>query len=182
MWLLAVFVFVFGVRAIASHESAIAKASVATEELTRRIESNYRTLAQAETLRRREQLAWDDLLKISGGQQPAISVAEFLRRLKDMAWRRRLSVVSIIPGDESTPSKPASRALAPLPITILVRGKFRSLVRFIQEITRQRTLTGVESVKLMLSSIPSARTAGLDATIHVTLYRVIVDAANVPAN
>ncbi len=182
VWLLALLVFMFGCRTIASRESSIAKASAATEELVRRIKTNDLAISQATMLRRREQLAWGDLMRVSGDLQPAVSVAEFLRRLEHVAAGLQLSVVSVTPSGEPRVSKPVSTALVPLPITVLVRGKFRSVVRFIQETTRQKTLTGLESAQLMVSSLASARTAGLDATIHVTLYRLLLGLADVPAN
>lgn len=182
VWLLAFLTFIFGCRTIASSESSIAKVSVATQELASRIKTNDRALAQAASLTRREQLAWADLMQISRGQQPAVSVAEFLRRLEEIAAGLKLSIVSITPSAELAVSKAAGTALIPQPITVLVHGDFRSLVRFIQEATRQKTLTGLENAQLVLSSLPSVRTAGLDATIHVTLYRLILNGADVSAN
>ncbi len=171
-----------GCRTIAARESSIAKASAATEELARRINANNLAIAEAAILRRRERLARDDLMQVSGGEQPAVSVAEFLRRLEYLAARLRLSVVSVTPSDGLPAQKSVSKALVPLPVTVLVRGKFRSVVRFIQETTRQRTLTGLESAQLMVPSLPSASAAGLDATIHVTLYRLLLNVADVPAD
>ncbi len=181
VWLLALLLFMLGCRTIASRESSIAKASVATEELVRRIRANDRAMADAVTLRRSEQLAWADLTQISGGQQPAVSVAGFLRGLERLAGRLQLAVVSVTPS-ESTAPKTARTALLPMPITVLVQGRFRSLVRFMQEATRQKTLIGLDSAQLMVSSLPAARAFGLDATIRVTLYRLMINAADAPAN
>ncbi len=181
VWLLALLAFMFGCRTFASYESSIAKTSAATEELGRRIKTNDQVIAHAATLRRSEQLARADLMQVSIGQQPAVSTADFLRRLEYTAAQLQLSVVSVTPG-EIPALKTVNRALVPLPVTVVIRGKFRSMVRFIQETTRQNALTELVSAQLVVSSLPSARAAELDATIHLTLYRLLLNVANAQAN
>jgi hypothetical protein len=181
VWLLALMVFMLGCRTIAARESSIANVFSANEQLMRRIDANDRDIAQAATLRRREQLARQDLFRISGEQRAALSLAEFLRRLAFIATRLQLTVMSVTPSAASPGVKSTRTALIPLPVTVLVRGKFRSLVHFVQEITRQKSLTGVEGVQIVISPVPAMRGLELDATIHLMLYRLLLNAVDAPA-
>lgn len=182
VWLLALLVFAFGCRTIIAREATIATVHSTTEELARRIDSNDAAIAQGATLRRQEQSAWLDLLRLSGDERPAVSVAEFLRRLVAVAAQFGVSVDSVTPGAAVPPQKGASSALVAQPVVIEGRGKFRSIVRFIQEITRQKSLTGLESAQITVSPVPSIHKPELDATIHVTLYRLVMNLADAPAS
>jgi hypothetical protein len=180
--LLALLVFVFGCRTIAAQETSIATVLSATDELARRISSSELAIAKAAALRRQEHSAWLELLRLSGEQRPAVSVAAFLRRLEAVAARFHVSVTSVTPAGESPSPKAARSALLSTPITIAGRADFRSIVRFIQEITRQRSLTGLESAQMTVSPLPSTRGAQLQTTIHLTLYRLVLSLADAPAN
>jgi hypothetical protein len=179
---MALLAFMLGCRTITTQERAIAKTRLAADELAGRIRSNDLAIAYAATLRREERLAWLDLSRFSGEQRAAVSAAEFLRRLGDIARRYQVSVVSITPAGESASAKTASTGLVPVPVTIVGRGRFRPIVRFIQEITRQESLTGLESAQITVSSLPAVRGAALDATIHLTLYRLALSPTDAPTD
>lgn len=182
LWLAACLVFGVGCRLIAVRETAIANAGLATDQLTRKIEMNDAIIARADTLRQQEQLVRRDLLKLSTWQQPAISIAAFLRRLEYLGSQLGVAVVSVTPSSELRTTRSAASALAALPVTVLVRGDFPALVRFIQEVTRQRSLTGVESVQMAISSLAARRRRSLEATLHLTLYRVRPNLADAPTH
>lgn len=182
VWLLALLVLILGWRAVAARESTIARSISATEELSRRIKANESAIEQAAALRARERSAWTDLLQLSRDQRTVLSVAAFLRQLQNLAERFHMSVVSLAPSDNSPPAKAASSALFAVPVTIVSHGEFHSILRFIQEITRQKTLTGFESAQITLSPPPSNRDGRLSATIRLTLYRLALRLSDAPAN
>jgi hypothetical protein len=172
----------FGCRTIALREFSIANVFSATEQLTQRIKANDKAIAQAAALHRREQFARLDLLRVSREQRSAVSVAGFLRRLEYAAAMDRLTVISVTPSTGSQPRRFARNALVPLPVVVLVRGNFRAIVHFLQEITRQKSLTGIEDAQIVISPVPSMRATELDATVHLILYRVLLNVANVAPN
>lgn len=182
IWLLAILAFLFGCRMVAAMESALSSTATATEQLQRRIDANDRVIAQAGALRRREQLARRDFMRIYSEERPAILVAEFLLSLQDVARRSHLSIVSVTPADDTVAPQIKKSALLPLAVTVLIRGNFRAMVRFIQEITRQKPLTSLDSANIALSPDVSTHGGELAATIHLTLYRVLLHFTDVSAD
>jgi len=182
IWLLALLTFLFGCHLAVSIDSAINSTNTAAEQLARWIEANDRTIAQAAAMRRREQLAWRDLMRVSHERRPAVSVAEFLRSLESLARRLHIIVLSITPSADSGTPSARRNVLAPLPVTVLLHGNFRSIVYLMQEMTRQKSLTGLDGVNIAVSTAASSRTRDLTATLHLTLYRLLLKVADAPTD
>ena len=61
------------------------------------------------------------------------------------------------------------------PFTIAAQGEFTSLLRFIQELPRRKTLVGIDSAQLAISKASVAEGPRLNGTIHATLYRLLIN-------
>jgi len=170
-------------REIVSAENSIASAQLATQEFQRRIDDGNAIIERVDVLRREQLRAWSDLSRVSNERRLAISTAAFLRELETLAGRLQLKVVSITPAHESLAPRTPQAKLLPTPMSILVRGDFRSVVRFLQEVTEQRSLVGLDSAQLAASSVSSTRgKKQLDVSIRLTLYRLLLDAADASAD
>lgn len=175
VWILTSLVLTGGYYGLAAHyERALATSSAASREFQVRIAVNDLTLARAATLRDQEQLARKDLGRISQENRLPRSTAELLENLANLGRLFHVRIVSLAAERESvTPSK-TQENLIETPFSMNVEGDFPSLVHFIQELPRQKTLISIDGAQLAISKPNMHVGAHLTGTIRATLYRLTI--------
>jgi hypothetical protein len=178
LWLIAVLIVGFGSYFIETRfERAIGIAHDNTESLYRRMVANERIVQEAGALRQLETTAMSDLRRVSHETSLSVTTAALVAALDRSAQTYHTSVTGLEPGiGKLTPGSPPSirdERLIATDLTIKVCGRFRDLLRFVEDLSHHRTLISVSDTQLAIASGESERhEPKLDATIHATLYRL----------
>jgi Tfp pilus assembly protein PilO len=177
IWLLAVAVLVCGsVSVQMRYQAAIRSARDRTEALYHRTLADMRLVHEAGDLREIQSRAERDLARISQDQSLSATTADLLDTLHGSARAFDSTVLALQP----SPSQAATpgNALQATPITMRVRGRFRNILRLVEDLSHHATLISVTDTEMSLANDASANDAEprLDATIHATLYRLTVPA------
>lgn len=185
LWFSALLTFVLGCYLIETkYQRAIAGAHGTTEALYNQTVANERTVAQASSLRRLQQRALTDLRQISVDRPLWATTAQLLVTLENSAGKYDVAVVGVEPGQAQASSPTAEpngaaqrtstdRWLLQTDVGIRVRGRFRNVLRFIENLSHERTLIRAGDTELALARAGDRSDEPvLAATIHATLYRV----------
>lgn len=182
LWLFALVTIAAGSFAIArSYETKIAQSRARSEAAYQRTLENERVVHLAGELRASESVAAVDLRRLSRDTRTAQSTADLLSMLQRKAAQFGASVQGVEPsapmGDGGVPQHLDSRLLE-TPVTLRVHGTFRGILRFVEQLSQERTLVGVQDVQLSLAgeSPNAAGTPQLDAIVHAGLYRLYLPA------
>jgi hypothetical protein len=180
LWLLCGASLLLSANMMNGFERSIADAAAVTRELEHRIAENRAVIARSAQLHRAERRAWADLAVLSTGVDRAHSSAEFIKNLERLASRLKLQIVSTNASGEMPAAKIPIRArLLPDKIAIVVRGRFPSVVRFVQELSRQRPLAELSIPRISVA--PAAHSNGfVDSTIELTIYCLLLGAGDAP--
>jgi Tfp pilus assembly protein PilO len=110
----------------------------------------------------------DDLTRLAGAGSQSATTAIALRILESASRRFEVEVRSI----EPQPSPPSGRDLLDrTPVTLGLRGRFRNIATLLDDLPRHDVLIGVDGIELMTHH-RDAITPVLDATVHVSIYRL----------
>lgn len=173
IWILTSVVLIGGYYGIAArYERALERSSAASGELQARIAVNELTLARASALRDQERRARDDLTRVSRENRLPRSTAELLEQLQRLGRAFHVLVISVVAQRKAPTPPKALEDLPATPFAMEVQGEFPSLLRFMQELPRHKTLIGIDSVQLALSRSKTQVGAPLTGTIRATLYRL----------
>jgi Tfp pilus assembly protein PilO len=174
--MLASLILIGGYRGVVErYEDALLKSSATSRALQARIVANDSTIARAALLRDTERRARSDLAHMSRENRLPGSTAELLDHLQDVGRAFGVRVVSVAPQHETATGAPPQQNLIATPVAIEAQGEFGPMLRFIQELPRRRTLVGIDSAQLAVSRSSVRPSAQLSATIHATLYRLLLD-------
>lgn len=179
LWILASLVLLGGYRGIvARYEDALSKSSATARDLQTRIAANDLTIARAAVLRDTERGARNELTRISGENRLPRTTADLLDHLQALGRAFRIRVVSVVPQRGSATAAETQENLIATPVMIEAQGEFRWMLHFIQELPRRQTLVGIDSAQLAISRSSVLPGARLSATIHATLYRLVLGNAS----
>lgn len=173
VWLLALCVVIGGSYYVQTqYQTAIALSHERTEALYRETVADARIVREAASLHAIQQRAQADLTRVSHDTTLSGATASLLSVLQRSAATFDTHILQVQPGDAQAPS--ASRSLQATPLTIRVRGKFRDILGFVEDLSHHATLISVSDTE-MAPAVDSENGAGelrLDATIHATMYRL----------
>ncbi len=180
MWLLALLILGFGFYLILNHyEREIAQAHALAESFYRRTVANDRIVQEAAALARVQSAAQADLQRVSRATSLSASTAGLVSTIDRSAAAFHTQIVSLEPAPAS-PSHGKARladdALLLSTLTIRVRGRFRDLLGFIEDLSdlsHHRELLRISDTQLGIASGQrDAHEPKLDAAIHAELYRI----------
>lgn len=171
LWLLAIGVLLCGSVCVQLRfQTAIRAAHDRTELLYRQTVADTRIIGQASSLHRIQAQAERDLARVS--REPSLSAvtANLLDTLHGSATAFHTTVLELQPAQ----AQAAAQELQAVPITIRVRGRFRNILQFVEDLSHHATLVRVSDTEMAVSNDagPSEAEPRLDATIHATLYRL----------
>jgi hypothetical protein len=173
LWILAAAVLFGGSFYVQTrYQTAISASVDRTEWLYRQTVAGTRLVRQASHLRAVEQQAQSDLSRVSRNASLSDATANLLAMLHDSARAFDTRVVGVEPGTAQS----GSSELQASPLTIRVNGKFRNILRFVENLSHHATLISVSDTEMALAngSEPDAAEPHLEATIHATLYRLLL--------
>lgn len=176
LWMLAVCVLAAGLYLLqARYERAIAHSRGETQIFYNRMVANDRVVQRALRLRRLERAARADLAGVSRNASLAGVTAAFISHLEDCAAKDgvRVSLVQPASAQEVRPPAPTGGLVAQ-PLTITAGGRFPALVRFIAELSHQRTLLEITGTQFALHTRDASAQEKpmVDATIQAVLFAV----------
>lgn len=179
LWMLTLITIAAGSFAIQrSYETAIFRSGVRGEAAYRQTLENDRIVRLAAELRASESIAAADLHRLSRDTRAAQSTAELLATLQNKGEQAGVSVQGVQPAvslPDAGPSQPLDSRFAETPMTLRISGTFRALLQFVEYLSEERTLVGVEDVQLSLGDQSRTTTSAdpqIDAVVHATLYRL----------
>jgi hypothetical protein len=176
IWLVAFLAAGFGWYFIeARFEHAIRDTQARTESMYRRMVVNERIVQQSQMLSRVQATALSDLRRVSHETSLSATTAQLILALDSSAKRNGTPVTAVEP--EAVQPRAVARqqdsSLSATGLTIKAHGKFRGLLRFIEDLTHHATLLSVSDTQLEVANGEQERAEPkLDATIHATLYRL----------
>ncbi|HET9392953.1 MAG TPA: hypothetical protein VFO29_05495 [Candidatus Rubrimentiphilum sp.] len=175
VWMFASLALIGGYYGItARYENALEGTSAAAHELQARIAINDRTLTRSAALRGQERIAQNDLARLSRENRLPRSTAELLERVATLGRLFDVRVVSLTAQRESVAPAKTPESLLATQFTMEVQGEFASLLHFIQDLPRRKTLIGIDGAQLAVRTSGAQTRATLSATIHATLYRLAI--------
>lgn len=177
LWLLVIAVVAGGWFFVQTHfEDAITASHAQTELLYRQTVADARIVRQAPQLRQVQQRAQNDLARISHDSSLSASTANLLETLHASVKRFDSKVTGVEPGSATAAAGKSGKPdpLESAALTIHVRGSFRHILGFVEDLSHHATPIRVWDTELSLAHDASAASAEpqLDATIHATLYRL----------
>jgi Tfp pilus assembly protein PilO len=169
LWALtAIELFGGGIAIESRYRHSIERSRAAAEALYRSTMHNERLIAQAAELRAAQAAAEADLQHISMERSLSAATASLLSTLEVVAAREHAEISGVDPGRTTLEDR-----LLATDLTLRVRGKFRNIVSFVEDVSRQAVLLKVSNTELAIASEPEhAPEPNLDATVHATLYRL----------
>lgn len=175
-WIVALCVLGVGLYLVQErYEHAIALSRTQSELFYSRIVANDRIVQQARQLHRLERAVRADLAGLSGDSTPAGTTVRFIANLQQCATKNgvRISMLQPDGAQESQPTVAASELHAE-PVTITAVGRFPALVRFIAQLSHQRTLLEIGGTQFALREYGANRPSepAVEATIQAVLYRL----------
>jgi Tfp pilus assembly protein PilO len=184
LWVAAVVIVCVGFFYVnARYQSEIGRSHERAETLYRQTVSDERVLRDAASLRATQERALNDLRHIAKDASLSATTADLLATLHGSASQFGTHVVQLQPGGAEAEPAPVdksadvpSTSLQATAFTIRIQGRFRSIVRFIEDLSHHATLINVASTEIALSNGVDHHGPEpmLDATIHATLYRLHV--------
>jgi Tfp pilus assembly protein PilO len=171
LWIAALVVLFGGLFYVQTrYETAISASLDRTGLLYRQTVADMRLVHQASHLRKIEREARIDLSHIARTASLSDATADLLTTLNGSAGKFDAHVVGVQP--ESGQS--SADGLQANPVTIRVNGKFRNILRFVEDLSHHATLIDVSDTEMALANAGDRDAAEphLDATIHATLYRL----------
>jgi hypothetical protein len=181
LWMLTALVAVGGYYAIDSHyQQAIGRAGEATQQLYERVAANSRIIREAGRLALVQARVRADIAAVTKDQSPAATTSALLMMLATSAKRFHVQVKAVEP---ATPASTGAVAAAPIDgligtdMTIRVRGRFRNLLGFVEDLSHHGVLLAITDTQLAVTGNNDANVPApdLDATVHATLYRIATD-------
>ncbi|HET9097474.1 MAG TPA: hypothetical protein VFN37_12485 [Candidatus Baltobacteraceae bacterium] len=156
------------------YQPAIALSRERTETLYRETVANMRVVRQAAGLHALQLRAQADLARVSHDSSLSGATASLLFMLHGSAATFDTHILEVRPGD-AQPSA-SGESLPATALTIRVRGKFGDILAFIEDLSHHATLISVSDTEMApaADSEKSAMEPRLDATIHATMYRLIL--------
>jgi hypothetical protein len=176
LWILVVVVLLGGSFYVQTrYQSAISESYDHSETLYRETVADNRIIGEAAVLSRIEKRAENDLKRVSHDTTVSASTANLLSTLHASAKRFRTSIVAVQPG--TVPASTASEsepALQPNSLTLRLRGTFRDVLGFVEDLSHHATLLSVSDTEMSLANENGVNgfEPRLDATVHATLYRL----------
>lgn len=182
VWLCALCVLLGGASYVQTrYQTAIHAAQERTETLYRQTVADERTIRAAAGLRAVQARAQDDLAHLSQTASLSATTAALLSELDQSAHRFDSQVTGLEPGavQPSPDTKDRARGggeLRATALTIHVRGRFRSLLQFVEDLSHHSTLIRVSDTEMALAAGAGSEGSEphLDATIHAIIYRLLV--------
>lgn len=173
VWLLALCVVLGGSFYVQTrYQTAIGGSHDRTETLYRETVANTRIVREAFSLHAIQERAQADLARVSHDTSLSGTTASLLSMLHGSAKKFDTRILQVQPGD----NKGASHALQATTLTIRLRGKFRDILGFVEDLSHHATLISVTDTEMALAndSESGAPEPRLDATIHATMFRLTV--------
>ncbi len=175
VWLLALCALGGGSWLVQSrYQAAITSTYARTETLYRETLADARLIRESAGLHEIEVQADEDLARISRDVTLSGTTADFLGALQ----RSAASLKTTVLGVEPVPAGALPvQGLDATGLTIRAQGKFRSLLRLVEDLSHHSTLIDVSDTEMMVDreGRQDASDPRLDATIHATLYRLRTD-------
>lgn len=176
LWLLVIAIVATGWFLVQTrYESAIAASHSQTELIYRQTVADARIVRQASELRQIQAHALSDLARVSHDSSLSSSTANLLATLHASAKRFGTKVTGVLPVGDSAPVDASGKAdpLESTSLTIHIRGKFRDILGFVEDLSHHATLIRVSDTEMALDDTAGPDTEpSLDATVHATLYRL----------
>lgn len=186
LWLLSVLVLAAAYYFIDAHyQRRIAASREATASLYSRTVANRRIVAQARRLSAMQRKIDGDLRQLYG-KRDENSISSLLKLLQRTGTHYGVIVTAVEPqkgnagpsrgalaASQSTPETFPDRALIGQDIVIRVRGRFRPLLRFVEDLPRHDTIVAVSQTQVQVAGDTpkaSANEPSLEAVIRGTLY------------
>lgn len=154
-------------------ERPISASHVTIESLYRRTVVNERTVRQVAVLRRERDAAERDLRRVSADRSLSSATATLLATMQASAKANAVTVVNLEPSNEAASASKAPAGLAAVALKLQLRGRFRNILRFVEDLPAHSTLLKIVHTELALSNRPGgSNEPDLDATVQATLYRL----------
>lgn len=173
LWLLALCVVIAGSYYVQTrYQTAIAASHERTETMYRQTVADMRIAREAASLQAIQTRAKADLARVSHDTSLSGTTASLLAMLHSSANKFTTRVLAIQPG--ISPPAAATGALRATALTIRVRGEFRDILGFVEDLSHHATLISVSDTEMALATGEESREGEprLEATIHATLYRL----------
>lgn len=173
IWLFALCVLIGGSFYVQTqYQTAITLSHERTETLYRETVANMRIVRQAAGLHAIQIRAQADLARVSHDSSLSGTTARLLFMLHGSAAAFDTHILEVRPGD-AQPSAPG-KSLRATALTIRVRGKFRDILGFIEDLSHHATLISVSDTEMAPANDTEdgAMELRLDATIHAIMYRL----------
>lgn len=175
LWLLTICVLIAGSYYVQTrYQTAIAASHDQTDTMYRQTVADMRIVREAASLRAIRARARADLARVSHDSSLSGTTADLLSMLHSSANTYATRVLAIQPDTGSTAA--ATGSLRATILTIRVRGKFRDILAFVEDLSHHATLIKVSDTEMALAAQDEHGTDGphLEATIHATLYRLAI--------
>lgn len=176
IWMLAAILLFGGLFAVETrYQAAISASYDHAETLYRETVADNRLIGEAAVLSRIQNRAEGDLMRISHDATLSANTANLLSMLHASAQRFGTKIMAVQPGaDPEETADESEPALQPSSLTIRIRGTFRDLLSFVEDLSHHATLLSVSDTEMSLANgdAASAQEPRLDATVHATLYRL----------
>lgn len=176
LWILASLVLLGGSFYVQTrYQAAISASYERSETLYRETVADNRIIGESAVLSRIEERAESDLMRVSHDTTLSASTANLLATLHASAERFRTRIVAIQPGtDPENVAHESNPALQSSALTIRLRGTFRDVLSFVEDLSHHATLLNVSDTEMSLASgdVTNGGEPALDATVHATLYRL----------
>lgn len=175
LWLLALCVLIGGSFYVETqYQTAIGVSHERTETLYRETVADARIVREAASLHAIQQRAQTDLARVSHDTSLSGTTASLLSTLHGSAVTFDTRILEVQPGDAQSPAVPKS--LRATPVTIRLRGKFRNILGFVEDLSHHATLISISDTEMAPAndSKYGAPEPQLDATIYATMYRLAV--------
>jgi hypothetical protein len=171
LWMLVVLIVMTGYALVYQPAERTARESAhEAEELYRQAITEESVVRRAVPLRIVQARVENDIARLAGETSGGAVTAAALGVLSDDARRFAIDVRNITPVDPSATPAPRD-ALIAMPVTLGVRGHFRNVIALLSDLPRHNVLIGVDDVALTARG--SSSSPLLDATVHLTIYRLV---------
>lgn len=173
LWLVAAFVLVAGYYSITTrYEQAIEVALTTSEHYYSATVANERIVHDSSRLVALQKKVDGDLVRLRT-RDSIVSTEQLLQVLEGAGRRFDVNVLSIQP-EQIAINKEKTEGLAGTGLTIRIRGKFRGILLFIEQLPRRDALLTVDNTEMRLQAGDSAATADpiLEATLHASTYTI----------
>jgi hypothetical protein len=176
VWVLAILILTAAAGLIQTrYEHRILLARDSCEMLYRRIAANDRIMQESGTLLRAQTVALNDLKDVPRETSLPKTMTELVAMLDSRARAHHIQVVELEPAAAQgvVAPDPGHQALSATTVTIAVRGRFRDILQFTEDVPRHRTLLSIANTQMSLAAGEEQKAQPeLDATLHASVYRL----------